>query len=75
MYQGLKSRSIDTTSYYNVVKRATIAWLSKVNNYVNKYYQFILEAANGINKQDTSETQAISCLEGLETLIIKKYLL
>lgn len=36
--QGLKSRRIDTTSYYNVIKRATIAWLSKVNNYVDKYY-------------------------------------
>lgn len=73
--QGLKSRRIDTTSYYNVIKRATIAWLSKVNNYVDKYYQFILEAANGINKQDTSEKQAISCLERLENIIMKKYLL
>ena len=73
--QGLKSRNIDTTSYYNVIKRATIEWLSKVNDYVYKYHQFILDAANGVNKQDISEAQAIFCLESLETLIIKKHLL
>ena len=74
-FQGLKSRKIDTTAYYNFIKLFPIDWLLSVKKYIEKHESLVMDSANRLNDQRIDATHAISCLEKFESITIEKYLM